>query len=463
MWTKVANREDLLDLLAGKLHNADAVRETNRLPEKPMRPEELCLIWPSNPRNRVPLPTLIMVPDGGLRDFLAWTTTFIGGYRPFTAYCRVLERGTAHEFERNISPVLGELENACAAIIIAETLTQLGEQTQPNELSIGTCKGSYSYSMSRLLALHVSQKQMDSVSAKWALCRKLTEQSDHKMDFESIKRIWKILWILSGSSDDLFPVSSDKDADILEACTQLRIGGSIRANTWRKLTYGHKELIDIIVSMEGIKEQAVVSLEQNLANLDHYIYDPFLQSFICGYLFSLLSSGSLNHIGLIRTFLGKYPGAMLWYGVCSGLSPRSEILGLFQGLGRRLLRDLLFEDSYLTPPRSDISLDELEVFFKGDVSFDDFKKDSPNKLNVEIAPFISMTVKWPSKKIEPSRTSLPQERASVLLQDLGNAIRRIDEIHRKLISASNIGTERQPSKHGKDKIRKKIEAKKRIQ
>jgi hypothetical protein len=128
-----------------------------------------------------------------------------------------------------------------------------------------------------------------------------------------------------------------------------------------------------------------------------------------------------------------------------------------------LLRDLLFEDSYLSPPRSDIALEELEVLLGSDVSFEDFKKDSLNRLDVEIAPFISMTVKWPYKKTEPGPTPLSQQRASVLLQDLGDAIRRIEEIHRKLISESSMGAERQLSKYGKEKARKKAEAKKRSQ
>ena len=401
MWTQLASRHDLLNLLAGKLESIDGVRETDRLPEKPLMSAELCLVWGSSPRNRISLPTLIIVPDRELRDFLAWTTTFVGGYRPFTAYCRVVERETAHEFEQTRSPFLNKIENVCAAVTIADTLTQLGGQVHPNEVSIATCKSSYSYCMSRGLALNISNRQMETLGEKWALCRKLTKQSDNKVGLESIKKIWKILSMVIRSSDALFAFP-DKDADIVEACRQLFTEGSIHPNIWKKITYGHGELTEGVKDMEGIKEQAVVSLERILAKLDEYVYDPFRQSFVCGYLFSLLSSGSLHHLELIRTYLQKYPAAMLWYGACSGLRPGSEITGLFQGLGKRLLRDLLFEDSYLASPRSDIAVEELNVLVSGDSSVDDFKKDSPNRLDVEIAPFISMMVRWPYKKAEPA-------------------------------------------------------------
>ena len=116
------------------------------------------------------------------------------------------------------------------------------------------------------------------------------------------------------------------------ACRCVQTDNLHRISTCRRMeedNLGHRELVDAPSKMEGIKEQAIASLEQILSGLEGYIYEPFRQSFICGYLLSLLSSGSLNHLDFIRSYLQKYRAAMLWYGLCAGLRPRSEVLELY--------------------------------------------------------------------------------------------------------------------------------------
>ena len=89
--------------------------------------------------------------------------------------------------------------------------------------------------------------------------------------------------------------------------------------------------------------------------------DVLTSSFLAGLLADQISPGSFEHVDLLLPYLNQYPTALIWYGLCAGLHPDSEVQQVGNCLGRRLVRDLLASDPILSRPKYDIAVRELEV------------------------------------------------------------------------------------------------------
>ena len=80
-------------------------------------------------------------------------------------------------------------------------------------------------------------------------------------------------------------------------------------------------------------------------------------SFLAGLLADQIGPGSFEHVELLLPYLNQYPTALIWYGLCAGLHPDSEVQQVGNCLGRRLVRDLLAPDPILSRPKYDIAVE----------------------------------------------------------------------------------------------------------
>src|SRR6266700_2357886 len=130
MWALPADRKILLDILGGHaLPHLKGILDPRRshLLESS---EELLLLWASEPEPSATgmlqgeqLPDAIMVRQHQMREFIAWITTVASGYRPFTAFVRIIDSEYAQHAVDPKAPSLGNFEDAVAGLIIAEALT----------------------------------------------------------------------------------------------------------------------------------------------------------------------------------------------------------------------------------------------------------------------------------------------------------------------------------------------------
>src|SRR3972149_1694558 len=92
MWISKADRKGLLDFIQTCNPNKiQSTEETNCLRLFPVFGDDLLLIWSDKFTFGSYLPELICVADGKEIDFLAWASTYLKLFRPFTAFCRVLD------------------------------------------------------------------------------------------------------------------------------------------------------------------------------------------------------------------------------------------------------------------------------------------------------------------------------------------------------------------------------------
>ena len=435
MWIKQSDRKELIEVLSG--NGADITQgcySSDSFPADPIIGEDLYLVWGYDPGKYVYLPMIIIVADGHLRDFLAWASTYFPGYRPFTAYFRVLDFKTVTSlkgrFER---PSLDGVDTGCVGLIIGEALTLSADLSSQGHLTVIACSSTISYCFARALAFGAKLNELDLISEKWVYARKITEQPARKLEINSVKDIWNALALLKSEANQDFG-KPRVQIEIIEACSQLKRNGVISAHTWDVLTKDVEELRIAQKEMTAPREERVRFFQKLVYSKSFQkLHDYNMQSFVCGYLASLIGPGSMSHIDLVAQQVAKWPTVLMWYGLCAGLHRKSELLSSFNVLGRRILRELLKVESVLTWPSADIAVSELEILLKGDGKLNDFRTFSSNHVIVELFPLIHTYISWPKRDIGRQQELFPKIPISVdLLSKLRMLLEEAIEVQRHL-------------------------------
>ncbi len=231
---------------------------------------------------------------------------------------------------------------------------------------------------------------------------------------------------------------------MVRACLELKTSQKIDLQTWRDLVGSSRDLHSAQEKMQGSREERVTRFESAVWSLSQgTAVNPEVASFLCGYLASLIDPGSLSHVRLVSPFLDRFPTAMLWYGLCAGLQQKSDVLSQFNALGRRVLRDIVNPESLLGRPQSDIAIDELDVFLRGDKPLRDFHRSSPRHISIELSPRIHTIMNWPDRSGREQRDSIESRGYAdieYLAKQLGQAIQSLNRIRSGLEASKRFET-----------------------
>jgi hypothetical protein len=113
------------------------------------------------------------------------------------------------------------------------------------------------------------------------------------------------------------------------------------------------------------------------------------------------------------------------------------------GIGRRIIRDVIQEDSILSRPRCDIALEELDVLYGGKNTIQNLHPRESGHIIVEIFPCVNSTMRnTEGRQSELDRPKLIQQtilpyyvdelRVSNLLMDLEKTLKSADQIRNKI-------------------------------
>jgi hypothetical protein len=344
-----------------------------------------------------------------MREFVAWATTVIGGYRPFTAFFKVVDRKQAELAIEAREPRLDRLENPLVGLIIGETLTLFPDQKSILALSLLPCESTYSFSFARAFALgcHERGSNGDPIAAPWALARRLTRQPPRKLGDESLQTALSV--ITAVAADTKRAGHPNLPEFVRETCCELYSHGEVK-KSWSVLGNRLPSLDRLMKEMRGPREQRVRTFERVLGEPNDL--DTLTSSFVAGLLADQVAPGTFDHVELLVPYLPQYPMALVWYGLCAGLHPDSEVQQVGNCIGRRLVRDLLVPDPLVSRPKYDISIAELEVCLDREVAIE-FRVASPNHIAVEIAPGVPAFMKWPAREPnQPADMSAPAARGA---------------------------------------------------
>jgi len=398
MWAVPASRKSVLDLLGRQpsLPPVEEILDLKRLRQLETS-EELLLIWGAQPArsttgslNGEQLPDAIVVRPDQIREFIAWITTVAGGYRPFTAFVRIINPEVAlHAVDLKL-PSLNKFEDAAAGLIIAEALTLSGAQRSVSGLSLLPCQSTYSYSFARALALSYVHNGKDPIAAPFGVAKRLTRQPPRRVPDELLSRTVQVLSGLAAESS-IVERSLGIPPFIWETCRELQFEREVK-RSWSLLSGAGVLRQQVLDELRGPREHRVKAFERILQGADGL--DALTASFLAGLLADQIAPGTFEHIDLLLPYLNRYPTALLWYGLCAGLHRDSEVQQIGNCLGRRLVRDLLTPDPILSRPKYDLSVDELQVHLDREEPLE-FRTASQNHIAVELLPGVPAYMKWP--------------------------------------------------------------------
>jgi hypothetical protein len=435
MWVKVTGRKGLLEVLSGNATvQASGGFDSKCLPDAPIHDGELSIVWDCYPSSNE-LPSLIVIPTERHRDFFAWTSTYFPTYKPFTAFFRVVDSTRIPRYSSiSDSPRLDSFEASCIGLIIGEALTLAADSGIKTPLSVIGCSSTLSYSLARTMALGMIPDQTEKIVINWSIARKLIEQTERKLDSLSIKSVWEVLVAVYMNKNN---VSLNVPTEIVEACSQIKEKGWILDNTWGALTKNVENLVNAQEKMKAPREDRVRFFEKITASdFTSDTVHPNVRAFIYGYLASLIGPGSLAYSDLLTQHVPRHRTVLLWYGLCAGLIEKNEVLGSFNVLGRRLLRDLLRNESLMTPPSADISVSELEVLLGPKFGDLDFRTFSSSYINIELFPFVSTFATLQRRGQDQQQTifsGLPPAFFNELFR-MGAILDEVANIHEQLVT-----------------------------
>lgn len=395
--------------------------------------EAVVAVWSRDPRETGELPELVVVADGTERDCTAWVATFAPGLRPFSAHFRIAARSEFLSEERTWrAPSAFGLDHALAGLVLTDVFLShvlTGVQVPPDFQTTLGCTSTLSFALMRDVLLHRGERDPHRIIERWIRARQLTKQRDRQMNPADTWRVVRVLQLLADGDVPARP--DDATMGIANACAELRNSGEIRS-AWRFLGGDFAQLIP---GLSGPREARLGEFERLLSSLKHRGRRLEIgESFAAAYVASTVGPGSLAQIALAAQLLPVAPEALLWFGVCAGLHPESNVAGELGGVGRRALRDLCMLEPLVGRPRVDISLLELEVYAAGDRTGDGFPTGSPSHLQIELSPCISTVVNWSERYQRGAQVAEAQPRPAMsadhsrLLSDLGMTLERAQRL-----------------------------------
>lgn len=452
-WMAKAKYTDLLDLLGRRGPTHLMIQQSpSMLP--PIRHETIIMLWKMNPtgsppdepslfngekRIRITFPSVIVVANNQRREFLAWCATYIKQIRPFTSYCRVFESNEIDDFNALIEePHLGLLDNVALGLIIGEAITHGEGEIELSKASPAIFKRTLSYSLARGIALGLGPWELEEIASKWHYLSEITKQPPVQLSFNDILTPWKVA--LTGVSHPHGHVKSIfqrwfvKEDKELYKLYQAFAQGKNSFSAFVELSNSTDLQLGLFRNKsDSPREDRVAEFEMIADRLrDKRIKEP-LCSFLVGLAASQIAPGTMDHWRLVATRIRDYPTALLWYGCCAGVRAEAAILGLGDGLGHRIEREILRCEEFFNRPTADLSISELEILsdelgtVRGSVS---------GHLEVELISHVTTFVGWPPRSVsdtsnEPTSTA-ERQTAKALAAKLHHSLARADDIVREL-------------------------------
>ncbi|WP_156338484.1 hypothetical protein [Chondromyces crocatus] len=341
-------------------------------------------------------------------EFLAWSATYLDEYLPLTGLTRVI---TPSQLEMlavsSDSFDLSKKEDAWVGGILGETLCGAGPEGV-RAVSLRACMDTCLFAVGRAHCLgyfsHPMNKadllseRVNVVSTRWQQLQKVGS-THQRAGGSSVESVARILVALSYPQVSL-EASKPDERVVLDACREVLRDKGIRTSTFHKLLHsaGVPGSLDVRPFMAATtREEKFTLYEVIMASLREFgSSGDLVASFLAGYLLSRVAPGSLEHVEAIHAYPAMMPGALVFYGVCAGLDNELALQSRMGSLGRRVMRELTFEEILFQRPRCDLAFEELIVLLNAPKPWKILQGANPGVLTVEMAPGIVTTIEWPA-------------------------------------------------------------------
>lgn len=363
------------------------------------RGTDVVIVWAGQPVLGTP-PALIVTADGARHDFLAWTATFLPQFRPLTSHFRVVEHS---ELNHSSTPWRSTddrvFRRTGIGLILTEFLSQDGgRRNKKDVVPVVNLFSGLSFVCLRELCVGTGAR-LDELASRWARLRTVTRQRPRAITPSSLLAAVRVVAHVEGH-DSSFSLTKVERA-IVDAFSVWRQDAGARVEL-----AGVPEFALARVTPDQTREVRLRRFEEALRQMvQRSSGESELDAFAVGFMANSLDPGSLTYLELVTSYLAKWPSALIWYGVCAGMSDGSTVASELSGVGLRAWREVVRPDYLLAVPTADLSLEELEVFLNSDRPTEDYPLLSHAFASVELFPSLWTTVSWGGRKSPESETS----------------------------------------------------------
>ncbi|MFN3657129.1 MAG: hypothetical protein ACK4UO_07730 [Pseudolabrys sp.] len=429
----ILDRKEFVEWLGGN----SLLRSSAGIASSRLAPGHIMMVWESNsgPPSLRNLP-LISVPKSQMRDFFAFTSTYISTYAPFSAFFRVVPSELLEQIlDATVAQHEIRIPEEFVGIAIAEAYVQTGGNISLDKLSIQAGLATVSSSVIAAVSNgYVGQDRLETVLSNWALARDLLVYDQLKVSPDAVAPFWlPLLNAMAGLSRPIDTRETDSYGRAISFVRrQLTEGFSVESHAWRELTKDFPEAVRALGDERSLaRERQVENIDfATTLLLDAPRAQPLLREVAAGFLIARLSGGSFEYLRLCDPFLDRMPRAALWFAFFAGLQRSSNVMFIADCLGRRLARQLFAWAGPFSSPVCDIGFYELEAQALDKRQLGNFRKEQQNVTLVELLPGVTARYRMSREtgKATESRAGFDRSLLNQLRVTLMSATRTLDRI-----------------------------------
>ena len=443
MWIADQNREQFLNMLQFESAPASVVRVGHiGDAEESLRLGLIRLIWNHEPRHGI-LPAILVIPQDDWREFFAWCNTYLGGWCPISGLFRVIaDRSLRDVFVEKLNhEVVREYRNAALGMILCEAgALSVNADRQQSRSTLTGCLATCSFAMGR--AMYLGRQDLAMVAQSWHRARSVTRKRVFDQDVRLLVEPWSVLLEVAGVSTSAQVGTPSVSRAVVTICRSLQQRDEIDSAALKELTNGWTELEEAFRHMKETRERRVQSLEIALTSVDEQRKRSSQPTIIAlGLLASRIAPGTLEHGGLLSSYAAGMRGLMLWFGLFTGVTRGARVIDHHEGLGRRILRDMLADDTVFSSPSCDIAIDELEIISSSESALRSVPRVTADRLGIEILPCVNTIAPWltSERREGPTQMGLFDDETRLLESNIrelnyaaDNLLRRLRRLGRRI-------------------------------
>ena len=395
MWVVDTDREGLLRTLQAE-EGGGGARPASKKGLPLTKQGSVRLIWRKK-EELGELPVGVMVPEGELGEFFAWTNTYVPNWCPISAFFRVISWTDDLWDDGQGSRSVGDVyETASVGLTIGEALVQSGARFDVERVPLSGCIATFSFVAARGVKRGIA---IEDLAERWDVCRRITGQDALAVRISELVVPWQMLINLAknegGGSRDSAASGSRKAVE--DALRDVVKKGEVGSAAWRAVTRGFPEVRNAMKYMADTQETRMLAFERMLKETVMGRKARSSEaSFLMGYVASLIAPGSVKHAHMLLDHIDRLSTAVMWLSLFASIYRKSQLR--VSKLAHLVWRAIAEEEELLARPRSDIGLAELCVLQDAGVVNDSLRGTTRGRLIVELMPCVSTIVRWPRQE-----------------------------------------------------------------
>ncbi len=342
---------------------------------------EVTLVWPDDDQNMDPV---VVVSPADLREFLAFTSTYVGTHSPFTAFYRVIPDEFLERWPKQLSDVRPAIARALLGAVICDAAVQTGAANpRASDINLQACLAAPSYVISAATLAGYDIDMALVALDRWYKVRSEIAAGSTKVAQNRLTEFWSsILGTLLSERQTYRPRVSGDGANLLSIAMEGSQPDELEFFPLLRRLPGTSGLVE---ALRGTREQRVQALDRLWSALRVSPVPVDQKELIIGYVTSQVAEGSLNYLTLACRLAAELPLSVLWFGIFSGLNRGTDVFNAGECLGRRLFRKLRPRGKTLPPISADVGFEEF-LLLSQEGRMASLRTEQQSALDVELIP-----------------------------------------------------------------------------